>query len=280
MHRATLHHVSARDYLAYAGLVREARHESMRRRAERTGLPYDQVALARAAARELRGGPRSRPELFEALGLPKLRVEEPKTWIVWYLLVCDLELVHTPEASVWRNNTSGGKFVPAKEWLGSGGAHGARAAAHLVRRHLTAFGPASRADLQQWTGLTVGALAPGLERVRVRRFRDEQGRELLDLPRAPLPDADTAAPVRFLPMWDSALLAHADRSRILPEEHRKTVILRNGDVQPTFLVDGFVAGTWKHVDGRIELNPFARLPRSVRAEAENEAARLESFYAS
>ena len=91
----------------------------------------------------------------------------------------------------------------------------------------------------------------------LRRFRDEQGRELLDVMRAPLPDPDTPAPVRFLPKWDNLLLAFADRTRVLPEHHRKTVIRMNGDVAQTFLVDGFVAGTWRAENGRVVLEPFS-----------------------
>jgi hypothetical protein len=113
----------------------------------------------------------------------------------------------------------------------------------------------------------------------LRRFRDEHGRELLDVPRAPLPDAGTPAPVRFLPKWDNVLLAFADRTRVLPEEHRKTVIRTNGDVAQTFLVDGFVAGTWSHEDGRVAVEPFAPLSRSVRREVDEEAGRLEAFLA-
>jgi winged helix DNA-binding protein len=111
----------------------------------------------------------------------------------------------------------------------------------------------------------------------LRRFRDEQGRELLDVARAPLPDADTLAPVRFLPKWDNVLLAHADRTRILPEEHRKKVIKMNGDVAQTFLVDGLVAGMWRADDGRVVVEPLEPLSRSTRAEVEEEAARLEAF---
>ena len=111
----------------------------------------------------------------------------------------------------------------------------------------------------------------------LRRFRDEQGRELLDVPRAPLPDPETPAPVRFLPKWDNVLLAFADRTRVLPELHRKTVIGANGDVAQTFLVDGFVAGIWRAEQGRVALEPFIALSRSVRAEIKDEAGRLEAF---
>jgi hypothetical protein len=112
---------------------------------------------------------------------------------------------------------------------------------------------------------------------RLRRFRDEEGRELLDVPRAPLPDAET--PARFLPKWDNVLLAFANRTRVLPKEHRKRVIRMNGHVAQTFLVDGMVAGTWRVADGRVALEPFAALSRSVRRELEDEAGRLEAFLA-
>jgi hypothetical protein len=117
-----------------------------------------------------------------------------------------------------------------------------------------------------------------LERLEpLRRYRDEKGRELLDVPRAPLPDGDTPAPVRFLPKWDNVLLAFADRTRVLPERYRKTVIGMNGDVAQTFLVDGFVAGMWRVENERVVLEPFAPLSRSVRGELEDEADRLEAF---
>jgi hypothetical protein len=92
-------------------------------------------------------------------------------------------------------------------------------------------------------------------------------------------DADTPAPVRFLPNLDNVLLAFADRSRILPEQYRKTVIRMNGDVAQTFLVDGLVAGIWRIANGRVALEPFAALSRSVRRELEEEAGRLEAFLA-
>ena len=92
----------------------------------------------------------------------------------------------------------------------------------LVRRYLAAFGPATRADIADWSGLRVADFAAALDALEpLRRFRDERGRELLDLPRAPLPPADAPAPVRFLPKWDNPLLAHADRRRVLPEELRQ-----------------------------------------------------------
>ena len=124
------------------------------------------------------------------------------------------------------------------------------AAQHLVRRYLHAFGPARVQDMAQYA-LTqvrrvrrvVAALGDGLH-----RFEGPGGVELLDVPGVALPDEDTPAPPRLLPMWDSTLLAYADRSRIIPPDYRAHVIRRNGDTLPTLLVDGQVAGVWRTLD--------------------------------
>jgi len=113
-----------------------------------------------------------------------------------------------------------------------------------------------------------------------RRFRDQQGAELFDLPRAPLPDPETPAPVRFLPTWDATLLVHARRTQLLPERYRGLVFsTRNPHSVPTFLVDGAVAGAWRHQQGRVRLEPFEPLPRRVTRELEEEAQRLAAFHA-
>ena len=181
-----------------------------------------------------------------------------------------------PESSVWRTHTAGGTFVPARTWLGADGASGDAAAGNLVRRYLAAFGPASRADIARWTGFARSVVDRGLAQLELRRFGDEHDRELYDLPRAPLPPADTPAPVRLLPRFDNLVLSHDDRRRVLADEHRATVI-QGGEVGATFLVDGFVAGQWRVEDGRVRLAPFAPLPRVARRELEAEASRLEGF---
>jgi winged helix DNA-binding protein len=276
--RATLHIVSARDYLAFAGVVRAARLADLQRRAGEC-VTADVERLAPQLIELASAEPRSRPELLERLGLPKLRIEDRRPWVVWHLLVVHAELVHSPESSAWRRNTAGGRFVPAPEWLGGNSAEDAASAEHLVRRYLGAFGPASLSDASQWTGLTVATLEPVFARLPLRGFRDGRGRELFDLPRAPLPPAGTGAPVRFLPTWDSSLLAHQDRSRILPDDLRRTVIKNNGDVQQTFLVDGFVAGLWRMEGDQAQLEPFEPLPARARAMVEREARRLERWLA-
>jgi hypothetical protein len=127
--------------------------------------------------------------------------------------------------------------------------------------------------------LPVASVTPVLERMTLRRFRAEDGAELVDLPRAPLPDPDTPAPVRFLPTWEAALLAHARRAEILPEEHRPKIFnTKMPQSIGTFLVDGAVAGTWRHTGGRVVPEPFAPLPASVRREVDDEAERLSAFH--
>ena len=274
--RTTLHLVSASDHLGYAGVYRDRRIAELQRQLAAVGEEADFAEegsrLAEFAALE----PRTRPELLALLGRPKLQIEDRRPWLVWYGLVAHAGLVNGLSSSVWRSHTAGGTFVPARTWLGADGAAGDDAVAYLVRRYLSAFGPASRPDIAQWTGLPLAVLDPGLGRLDLRRFRDELGRELLDLPRAPLPPADTPAPPRLLPRFDNLVLSHDDRRRVIADEHRSAVIHR-GEVTATFLVDGFVAGTWSFDGGHVRLEPFNPLSRMARRELEDESSRLEAF---
>jgi hypothetical protein len=270
--RTTLHLVTASDYLAYAGIYRASRIRALQRQLEALGEHADFAADGERLAAFAAEQPRSRPELLALLGRPKLRIEDRMPWLVWYGLSAQAGLVNGPESSVWRSHTAGGTFVPAREWLG---AEGGADAAHLVRRYLAAFGPASRADVARWTGMARSVVDRGFAGLQLRTFRDEGGRELVDLPRAPLPPPETHAPARLLPRFDNLVLSHDDRRRVLSDEHRAAVI-QGGEVRATFLVDGLVAGTWSF-DGRVRLEPFAPIPRRARRELEDEAARLEAF---
>jgi len=274
--RTTLHIVSAADYLAYAGVYRERRITELERQLAALGEEADFANDGERLAQFTAERPRSRPELLALLGRPKLRIEDRRPWLVWYGLSAYAGLLNGPSSSVWREHTAGGTFVPARTWLGADGSSGATAVAHLVRRYLAAFGPATRLDIAQWTGLPLTLIDPGLERLVVRRFRDELGRELFDLHRAPLPPAETPAPARLLPRFDNLLLSHDDRRRVLSEEHRAAVI-EGGEVRATFLVDGTVAGLWSIQGGRVRLEPFAPVRPAARRELADEAARLAAF---
>jgi hypothetical protein len=191
-------------------------------------------------------------------------------------MVTRLGLVHLPPSGTY-SFYRGAHFVPYEEWVGPPVVP-PEPMRHLVRRYLAAFGPATLDDMSSWMGVPTPAIRAVLDEAP-RTFRDEAGRLLYDVPRAPLPAGDTPAPVRLLPKWDSSLLAYAppERTRILPERYRKRVIAQNGDVAQTILVDGFVAGTWKVEKKRVRIEPFARLPKAVRDELEAEGERLLEF---
>ena len=191
-----------------------------------------------------------------------------------------MPLVQVPPRGLWHRG--GVPTVAAAEtWL-KGVAQDELSMAGLVRRYLAAYGPATVLDAQAFTGLT--GLRDVFEQLRPElvTFRDESGGELFDLPDAPRPAARTRPPARFLPEFDNILLSHARRERILPEGTMSLLALGNG-LRPAFLVDGFVAGTWRlRATGRsttLEVAPFERLPASARRELEDEGRRLLAFAA-
>ena len=272
--RSTIHVVSARDFWLLSAAVRRARREWWHPIARSRGLDAaamdDVAALVRAA---LAGGPRRRADLVDVLtgaGHDKQLWEAVGLW---------LDLVRVPPSGTWERRRAD-RYGLAEDWVDPVSATEEEGLEHLITRYLRGFGPAALADVASWAGVHVGLLEPVVERLRLRRFRDEEGGELLDVPRAPLPDPDTPAPVRFLPTWDATLLVHARRTGILPEEYRTLVFSnRNPHSTPTFLVDGSVAGAWRYEDGEIQLRPFGRLAASDRRALEREARGLAAFHA-
>ena len=262
--RTTIHLVSARDYWPFALGIRRSRREWWLRLQK--GAMDDATMRRRAAhvRRLLESGPRPAKELEQ---------QASGYFGLW------LDLVRVPPSGTWERRRAD-LYATAEAWLGPSDVSEAEGMEHLVRRYLGGFGPAPPADIATWAGIPAARLAETLRAMTLRRFRDEAGRELLDLPRAPLPDAATAAPVRFLPVWDAMLLVHARRSGVLPEEYRPRLFsAQNPASTNTFLVDGVVAGTWRYERGRIELAPFRSLRRSARRELETEAERLAELYA-
>ena len=261
--RSTIHVVSRPDFWPLTIAIRSERM-AWSERAQGT----DSARMKRAAERLRRAlvdGPRSAKELGELL--------QPGVGL-W------VELVRVPPSGTWERRRAD-LFGLAADWVGPEPELAeAEAREHLVRRYLGAFGPAPRQDIANWAGMRDGALREVTVRMKLRSFRDEHGAELLDLPRAPLPDPETPAPARFLPTFDAVLLVHARRTGILAEEHRKRIFhVRNPQSDRTFLVDGVVAGIWRYERGRIRLEPFGRLSRPARLELREEAERLAAFHA-
>jgi hypothetical protein len=264
--RATIHLVSKRDYWPLAVALREPRRDWWER--VHPDRPPDLPAAARRLRRFLADGPRRRKEIEELLG------RERTLGVGVYI-----DLVRVPPSGTWEQRRAD-LYATAEDWVGLEDVTREEGLTLLVRRYLAAFGPAPETDIAGWAMLSVADVDSGLERLKLRRFRDENGKELLDLPRAPLPAPDTPAPPRFLPAWDATLLAHARRTQILPEEYRPLVFdVKRPHSVKTFLVDGRVAGTWRDENGKVELEPFESVPRAERTKLEDEARRLEAFLA-
>jgi hypothetical protein len=267
--RVTIHLVSRADYWPFALATRAARRE---RWLASTRGEHSAAAMA-GAARTLRrrlaqDGVLRRSEIEELLG--KTRAHGVGLWV---------DLVRAPPSGTWDHRRAD-LYALAEDWIGPPEQTLRAATGQLVRRYLAGFGPASAKDVASFTGLTATVLKPALAALELDRFRGEDGEELLDLPGAPLPDPDTPAPPRFLPTWDATLLVHARRTGLLPEEHRPKLFgTKTPQSFPTFLVDGAVAGKWRHERGRIELEPFGRLDAATRRALGEEAEGLAALHA-
>ncbi|WP_246633156.1 winged helix DNA-binding domain-containing protein [Pseudonocardia nigra] len=272
--RSTIHMVSARDYAPFTEAVRAVRRDWWVR-TWKPGTGLDMRAVADSVRGYLADGPLKQAELQRRLagdGFPKEVWPGVQLWV---------DLVRVPPAGTWHTPRAhvyglAERTVPAPQPPPSE-AEGRDA---LVTRYLAGFGPASAKDIASFCGWNITTTREVLARLELRRFRDESGGELVDVPGAPLPPADTPAPVRFLGQWDANMLVHVRRAQILPEEFRPRVFAPSMPQSvPTFLVDGRVAGTWRFADGGVRWEPFHDLPSVVRKEVDEEAEQLSAFAA-
>jgi hypothetical protein len=237
-------------------------------------LPPAALALGRRFAKRTRAfvgtTTRTRAELMSWFATTHGFEEAP---LHWYALRVCADIVHAPETGLWKGKRP--CFVALDE---APAPDPAAARAGLVRGYLAAFGPATVADIGAWAGLRIRDVRLAVAAAEpFERYADEQGRELLDLPGAPLPAAETPAPARLLPRWDNVILAHADRARIIPPAYRQAMSLVGGADYQCFLVDGFVGGRWRLERGKVVLEPFAPLSKPAQRELAGEAAALEAF---
>lgn len=267
--RGTIHLVSAQDF----GWLRPTLHPVLTAGMRYPGIEKLDLPAVLARARELLAEePRTFGELRAALA--ETFADDPPR-ALGSAVRLNLPLTMVPTADPW------GWPADSRFALAEAGEDADPEA--LVRRHLGAFGPATAADVQAWSGVK------GLREViagmagELSELRDERGRALWDLPGAPRPGEDAAAPPRFLPSWDSLVLAHKDRSRVVPAAHRDRLVSKNLRVLPTFLWDGVVAGLWGIETTRgaaaLEVRPFSRLPRGAKGALEAEAEALLAFAA-
>ena len=278
--RNTIHLVTARDCLALRPLVQPIFDRDLSSNhshgAALKGMDLDELASAGRALLE------ERPLTGKELGrlLAERWPDRPPASLAHSVRGRE-PLVQVPPRGVW-GRSGAAAHTTAESWLGHPLSRDSTLD-EMVTRYLGAFGPATVKDAQTWSGLT--RLREVFERLRPRlcAFRDERGNEIFDLPDAPRPDPDVSAPPRFLPEFDNLILSHADRSRVIAEDHRRAIASRNGMVPAAVLVDGFVRGTWKvertKKAATLAITPLEPLSKKVRAALAEEGERLLRFVA-
>ncbi|MFV2175416.1 winged helix DNA-binding domain-containing protein [Actinomadura sp. LOL_016] len=273
--RATLHLMTASDYTEFRATLQPVLDGAMRLLGDRAeGLDVDRtVDAARMLLRE-------RPRTFnETRALLQEEFPDVNERALGYAVRMCVPLVMVPTEDRWAFPRAS-EFALADSWIGSAPA-AAPAVDALMLRYLAAYGPASAADAQTWSGLA--ALGEVFDRLRprLRTFTDDTGRELFDLPDAPRPDEDVPAPARFLPEFDTLVLAHADRRRIIADAHRPSLTTKNLRVRAVFLWDGFARGVWeteyKRRVATLRLRPFEPLPPEAVAALTAEGEALLRF---
>jgi hypothetical protein len=269
--RSTIHLVSAADYWPIAEGIGPARQEWWHRTFGKEFSRAEIDGIAAELDAKLTGRVWPRKELDE-----QMRRHSSTVWSgAW------VALIRVPPSGTWRRRRAD-LFQRAAEWIGPSMADEQAGLELLLRRYLGGFGPARLADAANWAGVDVPKMKAAAARMTLRSFRDEDGRVLLDLPGAPLPDASTPAPVRLLPTWDATLLVHCRRARILPEEYRPLVFSIKGPHSVgTILVDGSVAGSWRaEASGGkavLRYTVFERIPPAAERELREEATALIAF---
>lgn len=270
MMRGTIHLLTAKDFLAWRSPIQPVLEAGAARAGEQD------VAKLTALARKFFD---EEPRSFDALRKHLLETfPNENERLLAYTVRMHLPLVLVPDASPW-SWASNAAFAVSETYLGKKVAP-ASDARELALRYLAAFGPATAADFQTWSGLrTAKAVLEELRPKLVTFAGEKKNSVLFDLPDAPRPDEDTPAPVRFVPEFDNLLLAHADRTRIISDEHRPRVVTKNLRILGTFLVDGFVAGSWSEPKKgkKLELEPFVKLDRATKKAVDEEAEKLERW---
>jgi hypothetical protein len=275
MMRHTVHLMTRADYLRF----REPIQAALERNFDgftRKRITEAQLAAAIAAARERLGeGPCTFAEIRALIA--ELLPDADHAALA-YGVRTHIRLVAAPTDGRWCFSASA-PYVLAEQFIGEPPAAD-KDPRGLILSYLAAFGPASVADVQAWSGLA--GLRPAVEALRpeLRTFRDERGRELFDVPDGPLPDPGTPAPARVLADWDNTILSHDDRTRVIADEHRARMV-KAARVYAGFLLDGFVAGIWRIEKQKrtatLVIDPFRRLTKAEKAALAEEAEPLVRF---
>ena len=304
--RATVHLVDAADFVAFRPLFGPLMAAGLRSNYARTLTGVDLGELTGRAAELLAKRPLTRAQLATELAATW---PEAAPMSLAYAATCLLPVVQVLPRGLWGKSAQA-TWTTAASWLAAAGpaatqapagssltgspgheptrattpplagdlaaaANAGRPVDRLVLRYLAAFGPASVADIQTWSGLT--RLREVTERLGLRAYRGPDGAELLDLPDIELPAADVPAPPRFLPEFDNLLLSHADRRRVIPHGQPVPLWPGNGATRGSLLIDGFWDATWQISDAALTITPFRRLTAAEESAITAEAAELLAF---
>ena len=271
--RATIHLVSTQDWARLRRLVQPVLERGFEASPFRRSIAgVDLRELLRYGRELLTDQPRSRAELAPLLAERWPGVDP--TALAYAMSYLE-PIVQVPPRGLW-GHSGQARWMSASAWLQSD-IDARLSLSEMVMRYLAAFGPASVQDVQAWSGLRGLRQIIESQRDRLRSFQDPTGHELFDVLDGPLPDPDTPAPPRFLPPFDNAILSHADRTRIIPSDCRDAVY--RDRLMRTFLVDGFVAGTWRLKGSTLHLHPIHPLPYNDLRAVSDEAERLVEFVA-
>lgn len=278
--RSTIHLVSSHDCLALRPLLQSVLERGLRGGYGKQLTAIDQEALSAAGRALVEERPRTFHEISALLAEDE-RWRDLDPSAIANIVRTHIPLVQVPPRGLW-GESGQAAHTSAETWLGNG-LSADSSIETIIERYLAAFGPATVQDMQAWSGLTKLNGVISLMRPRLRIFRDEHGKELFDLPDAPLPDPDAPVSAKFMAEFDNALLSHADRSRIISEDDRKRVFTINGIIRSTFLIDGFVQGTWKITKERdtatLVIDPFRPLGKKDKTELAAEGVNLLTFAA-
>lgn len=267
--RVTLHAVHSADYPMFHRAMLSTLHGARfnDRRFRDTGVTQEEAELIAVRVAEFAAEARTKDEI-EALVSEHVGSPEAASWVWWALRQAGA-FWHAPSDDPWSFGRRPTYLAARSYELGDEEIEPIQI---FFRRYLEGFGPASPNDLAQFALLRLSVIRPALEEMTgLVEMEGPDGRPLLDVEDGSIPDEDTPSPPRLMAMWDSTLLAFKDRSRIIPEEYRRQVIQRNGDVLPTVLVDGYVAGVWRPTDDGIEVTAFHRLDEEAWGGLDEEA---------
>ena len=275
--RGTLHLASRKDFNAFRNALApdlaRITKSILRDRADIVGLPR----LISAARKFFDEEPRTFAEFREHVKTAFPGLDERA---VAYTVRLHLPLIQAPRSGETWGYPANADFALAEQWLTDTNSK-QTPQQHIALSYFAAFGPATVRDFACWSGLSGASAVVEELRPKLMTFRDEAKRELFDLPKAPRPDEDVPVPIRFLPEYDNLLLGHADRTRVVSNEHRPKLMTRNLFLPGTFLVDGFCAGIWKAEEKKkaaeLAIYPFVRLSKQARVELEDEGEKLLQF---